>query len=228
MTWSYSPVWDVKNMHLGRFRLMRGSPGSSAREAVLRTDAAAVRKALEDLGSQGGDRSRASVIVPVHETSLTTAPERQQILGPVAAAPGAVRAKFIFEVAAGELASTPAAAEFIDAAGRLGLRCGVCSVLSGEHDGPAPADPGDAAAVEVSAGTEDAEALAGLTTFARRCRQVGRISAAYALENRALVLGAVAAGVRLLSGSAVQPPIEVLGPSRRFTLAELYAGRPRS
>ena len=130
-----------------------------------------------------------------------------------------------------EFTPSPALSHFVTTVTQLGVPCAY-GVLLGSRVAVRPAGmPITTAAVEVNAGLPEADALSLLNTFSRRSAQLGVESAAHRLDTRSLVIGAVAAGVRFLSGQAVRAEVEHLSQGLRFEPSDLYrdlllGGRP--
>jgi hypothetical protein len=74
----------------------------------------------------------------------------------------------------------------------------------------------------------EAASLRLLTAFGGLARAQGHECAAYGLKSRALVLGAIGAGFRYVSGPAVHPDVGGLATALRFEPIDLYADIQRA
>lgn len=234
--WRYAPVWDFKSMSLVRFRLTARSMDTGAGDAtaadagMLEIDLGTVSKALDDLSQLNAEGRRLLVISVVHQGSLSVQWRRDQLIELVGGASIGVRRLLRLEVAATEFSPTLALAQFLTAMTALEVQCALCVPLGSRTPVRPAGMPLKTAAVEANTRLPESEALTLLNTFSRRSAQVGLESAAHRLDTRSLVIGAVAAGIRFMSGRAVRAEVEDLSQGLRFEPSDLYRdlllGRP--
>lgn len=229
--WRYTPVWDFKSMSLVRFRLTAGRNSTAAEDpravaahdgGAFEVDVGTVSKALNDLQKLHDQGRRLLIICVVHQSSLAVQWRRDQLVDLVRAAPSSVRRLLWLEIASTEFNPTLALGQFVRAVDTLGVACSACVPLSSPTAIRPAGMPLKTAAVEATGGSAEAEALPLLNTFSRRAAQVGLGSAAHRLDSRSLVIGAVAAGIRFLSGAAIRPDLEDLAQGLRFEPSDLY------
>lgn len=225
----YTPVWDFRKMSLVRFRLAaRGTAetgadgGAAADGARFEADVGALRRALEDLSKLTSGGRRLLVVCSVHESSLGVQWRRDQLLELLREARPQVRRLLSVEIFSPEYVASLAVARFVEASDALGVECGACVPLGSTQPVRPAGTPLKTAAVDAPEGLSQTQALMALNTFSRRCAQVGLESAAHGLGTRSLVIGAIAAGIRFLSGEAVHHDINDLSNGLRFEPTDLY------
>jgi hypothetical protein len=205
--WLYTPVWDAEQHSLVRFRLTSGDRlaaaaaplGASTYGVDLRT----VSKALDDTVRMGAEGRRRSMIPVIHVSSLTVAWRRDQLIELIGHAPRPVRRLLRLEVFMPRFAVTEPLLRFAEALAAIEVRLAVGVPLEGIGALQPAGLPLAAVSVEVA---EDSPAmLRRLRDFARRCDELGLRSAAHGLDSGGLLGGALAGGVRFVSGAAVHP-----------------------
>lgn len=229
--WRYSPVWDLKSNSLVRFRLatadwqtsgMGDNSHEKRRTVTFETDTRALAKAVDDLSSLTAEGRRLFVICVISQTSLGVEWRRNQLIELLANAPPVVRHLLQVDVFSPVFDPNSALARFIEALSGLGVRTGV-SVPLESREAVRPAGMAlNASSVEVPENLSQAQTFSLLNTFARRSAQVGLESAAHGLGARPLVIGAMAAGIRFLSGEAIHADTRDLSHGLRFEARNLY------
>ncbi len=219
--YAFTPVWDTAQMTLLRYRT--AAPDLVGETETFEADLALVRAAGEELRLLAESGQRRPLTIVVRQTSLGGNAQRAAIRQAVTAVAPSLRRLLTIEVALrrGEEWSY-GSRSFLEAAGASG--CGFSVLVDLDCPHPLPAEPAlkDAGVTlsQIEASSE-AESLRLLAAFARTKAQ-GFIAAAHGLGTRSLVLGAIAAGFRYLSGPAVHPDYDNLGAAVRFEAADLY------
>ena len=233
--WRYSPVWDLKSNSMVRFRLTTADWRASGvadlshenrRTVAFETDTRALAKAVDDLSTLTAEGRRLFVICVVSQTSLGVEWRRNQLIELLANAPPVVRHLLQVDVFSPVFEPNSALGRFIEALSGLGVRTGVTVPLE-SREAVRPAGMAlNASSVEVPENLSQAQAFSLLNTFARRSAQVGLESAAHGLGVRPIVIGAMAAGIRFLSGEAVHADTQDLNHGLRFEALNLYRDLP--
>lgn len=222
----FAPVWDFEASSLIRFRLSpaASSPTAGSQGTDLQTfeqDLQALCDVSARLLGLAATKRRLALIWPVASASLADPAHQDGLLYALRQLSTDIRALLIVEVAAPSGRAMSATGQFAKRVAELNVALWTCSGLLAGNSG-VPGVPGlKAAAVELHSGIGEAEAMAALTGFARHARQASVPSAAHGLNSRSMVIGAMAAGVRYISGPAVHPAVgDVTG--LRFEAADLY------
>jgi hypothetical protein len=227
---AYSPVWDVTQMTLLRFRApivetFAGAETEHAAESeASQADLRRIRAVNDDLRDLVDHGRRLPIIVPVHHTSLGSVSQRTRLYDAFAEAPMALRKLITVEICfPREEFWTYACKAFIEMARPLGL--GWSALTDLEQPLAIPKADSILRGVATTLSSEmrsEAESLRLMTIFCQRCRALDLACAAHGLATRALVLGAVGAGFRFLSGRAVHADVSSLANAVRFEPLDLY------
>lgn len=229
-THAYSPIWDVAQMTLLRFRAV-GLGLAAANEAGrgeelegFRLDLALIRAVGADLLELVDSGRRLPVTIALRHTSLCAATQRAELHRALAETPPALRKLITLEICAPqEVFWTYACKAFFEATHPLGV--GWSAAVELERTNAIPRGAAQLRSVgALLAGRpgEDAQSMRLMAAFGARARELGLICAAYGLESRALVLAAIGAGFRFLAGPAIHADITHLKNAVKFKPLDLY------
>ena len=233
-TWSYSPVWDFRNMVLIRFRLTAHTPHGRrvhphvddrepASEARLfERDLQGLLRVLRDLAALSLTGRRLPVICPVHQSSLSRGSWRTELVQATAKAPPHVRRLLTIEVVGPpDKTSSHSIRSFADVVGRLGVCFASCIAAAGPlftYEAPSKT-----ISVELTDGARtEATAIRILSALAQSLAKPDIQLGVYSLDSRPLVLAAATSGFRFLSGSAIHPEVPGLDHATRYDLGDFY------
>lgn len=232
LTHSYSPVWDTRQMTLLHFRAhtVRSEVefDERAREVqAYRADLALVRTVALDLQGLSAEGRRLPVTVALDHASLGASSQRANLLQALAAVPPGLRKILTLEISAPASGFwTYGCKAFLEVAHTLGVGASALVPLN-EPQALPQAGALRRIATEVGGPSRrEAASLRLLTAFAGHARTLGLDCAAYGLDTRALVLGAIGASFRYVAGTAVHPDVEGLATALRFEPLDLYRDAP--
>jgi hypothetical protein len=221
---AYTPVWDVTQMTLLRYRAAAPAAGEPTPGERFETSLRLLRSVRDDLNALAGAGARRPVTLAIHQHSLGGNAERTQLRQALSEIADPLRRLVTVEIAfAHDGHWSYGCRTFVEATRALGVRYGV--LLNWEQMLTLPGDAGvQTAAVSLaSANVGEGASLSLMHGFASRARTLGLDAAAHHLGTRPLVLGALSAGFRFLSGPCVQPDTPSLTNAVRFEPLDLYA-----
>lgn len=227
---AYSPVWDLTQKTLLRFRAsLCGAPPSPETDSVLeseflRRDLILIRRVIEDLRALLEGGRRLPITIPVHHASLGSGSHRTRLFRAFAEAPPLLRKLITVEFCfPHDDFWTYPCETFLEMARPLGM--GWSALIALERPRSIPpgrswlSGVGSAISGEARTGAEN---LRLMTDFGQRSRTLNLECTLYGMSSRALVLGAVGAGFRYLSGPAIHPDVPSIANALRFEPLDLY------
>jgi hypothetical protein len=225
----YSPVWDTRQMTLLHFRAHTPRPAAEfddrAREVqAYQADLALLRAVALDLQVLTAEGRRLPVTVAIDHASLASNSQRASLIQALAAIPGAARKILALEISvSADGFWTYGCKSFLEMIRPLGVGLAARVRLDDVQAMP-PAEGLKCVATDLAARSgHEAASLRLLAVFGALARAQGHECAAYGLKSRALVLGAIGAGFRYVSGAAVHPDVNGLATALRFEPIDLYA-----
>jgi hypothetical protein len=215
----FTPVWDVSQMTLIHYRT---AVNATPENHEFETDLGLVRAVAEDLRALACAGMRRPVTVVVRQTSIASATRRTALLEALTDIEPPLRKLMTVEVVLSLGQEWGYACRtFQEGARNKGYAWSV--LLDPDQSQPIPAArPQCVGLTLANARRSEAEAMRILTAFAGRARAVDLKCAAHGLGSRPLVLGAIAAGFRYLSGAAIHEDLDDLSNALRFEGADLY------
>jgi hypothetical protein len=230
----YSPVWDTRQMTLLHFRAHASRPWAEFDERTreveaYKADIALVRAVAIDLQGLAAEGRRLPVTVAIEHSSLAVNSQRTSLIQALAAIPGASRKILTLEISApSDGFWTYGCKSFLEMSRPMGVGLAARLRLD-EPQAMPPAGGLKSVATDLGGPTRrEAASLRLLTAFGGLARAQGHECAAYGLKSRALVLGAIGAGFRYVSGPAVHPDVGGLATALRFEPIDLYADIQRA
>ena len=231
---SYSPVWDTRQMTLLHFRAHAARTwtefDSRTREVeAYKADIALMQAVTVDLRGLAVEGRRLPVTVAIEHSSLAVNSQRASLIQALASIPGAARKILTLEISVSPDGFwTYGCKSFLEMCRPLGVGLAARVALD-EPQAMPPAGGLKCVAADLSGPPRrEAASLRLLTAFGGLARAQGHEGAAYGLKSRALVLGAIGAGFRYVSGSAVHPDVGGLATALRFQPIDLYADVQRA
>ncbi|MBV9993893.1 MAG: hypothetical protein JO127_01645 [Caulobacteraceae bacterium] len=233
---AYSPIWDVGQMTLLRFRgaprtAALGEPGDRSFEAeAFKIDLELIFAAADDLRSLASHGRRLPVSLAIRHSSLGSGSQRMELRRALGEIPSELRKLLTVEICRPEQEFwTFSCKAFLEMTRPLGISFSAMIELERPRAIPPPGSwLRYVAATACGHGRSEAEMLTLLTAFGARSRALGVDCAAYDLESRSLVLGAVGAGFRFLAGRAIHPETASIAKALRFEPLDLYSDLRRS
>lgn len=215
--WRYAPIWDARTASLVRFRLTPGEGTQPSLDRVLRhdpdpfeIDMLALTKAVGDLSRLTSEGRRLGVTCAIRQASLETHARRDRIVDALTRAAPLVRRLLALEVVVAEVETTFALSHLLDACQPLRVRCGLSVPLGARRSMRAVDERLGGVAVEVPARAPHDKVVADLAALSAQCSRAGLDAGAHGLDTPAVVAGALAAGVRFVSGEAVHADVRDL------------------
>ena len=232
----YSPVWDVTQMTLLRFRAFvleeptAGPPNRALEWEAFQADLALIRAVGEDLRELADNGRRLPITLALRHTSLSSGSQRMRIYQALAELPAPLHKLMTLEIClSSDEFWTYACRAFLEMTRPLGV--GWSALIDLERPQAIPQGGswlrgvGGALADEARG---EAESMRLLSSFGARARALRLECAAYGLSSRALVLGAVGAGFRFLAGPAIHVDVQRPAMAVRFEPLDLYPDLARS
>lgn len=226
----YSPLWDVAQMTLLRFRAVAADgplvaisdPNPEA--TATQNDLIRIQAVIEDLYELVQSGRRLPVTIPIQHASLGSVSQRGRIQKAISESPHELRKLITVEICSpNDEFWTYSCRTFLETARTLNI--GWSALIALDHPSLIPHPRsllrGVGAVISVDEHNE-AERLRLMKDFGQRARLQGVECAAYGLTSRALVLGAVGAGFRFLSGPAIQKDVRGIANAVRFDPLDLY------
>lgn len=232
---SYSPVWDTRQMTLLHFRARiprtYGELEDRASEGPAHSaDVTLLRAVAIDLQGLAAEGRRLPVTIEIEHSSLASNSRRTNIVQALSGIPTAMRKFVTLEIGAPlEGFWTYGCKTFLEMSRPLGI--GLSARARLEEPQAIPLGGGGLRSVAVDLSGQfrgEAASLRLLTTFCEQARTLGYECAAYGLASRALVLGAMGAGFRYVSGPAVHADVPEISTALRFEPLDLYADVQRA
>jgi hypothetical protein len=225
----YSPVWDTRQMTLLHFRAHGSRPWAEFDDRMreveaYKADIALVRAVALDLQGLAAEGRRLPVTVAIEHSSLAVNSQRASLIQALAAIPSASRKILTLEIGVPTDGFwTYGCKSLLEMCRPLGV--GLTARLRlDETQAMPPASGLKGVATDLEGPPRrEAASLRLLTVFGGLARAQGHECAAYGLKSRALVLGAIGAGFRYVSGPAVHPDVSGLATALRFEPIDLYA-----
>jgi len=236
--WRYSPIWDYEKSALIRFRLnacvggrtvhpYSGTHPDASEAALFDNDLKAVSKVLADLALLANRGRRLPVACPVHFSSVSLESRRARLFHELRGGPAQTNRLVVLEVVRPpEALWARGFLDIADAFRRSGFSVGMCLPADrlAEVDAIAPHVQALTTETPRSNAIEKVK-IEQLNAFARRTRSARIDAGVYGLGTRSLVMAALGAGYRFLSGEAVQESTEALDNALRFDALDLYVKR---
>jgi hypothetical protein len=226
---AYTPVWDTQQMTLLRFRAHVQRPhGDFENRAVearaYEADVALLHGVAADLQALAADGKRFPVSIQIEHSSLASNSRRSNLIQALAAIPPLARKALTLEIGAPlDGFWTLGLKAFLEVIRPQGIGVSARMQLEEPHT-IATGGVLKSIAVDLSGlGRGEAASLRLLTAFGEAVRSQGYECAAYSLNSRALVLGAMGAGFRYVAGRAVHADVPALTTALRFEPLDLYA-----
>lgn len=231
---SYSPVWDTKQMTLLHFRAhiprAYGEMEERASEGPAHNaDVTLLRGVARDLQGLAAEGRRFPVAIQIEHSSLASNSRRTNIVQALSGIPIALRKFATLEIGAPlDGFWTYGCKTFLEMSRPLGI--GLSARVRLEEPQAIPVGSG-LRSIAVDLGGQyrgEAATLRLLTAFCEQAGGLGHECAAYGLNSRALVLGAMGAGFRYVSGRAVHADVPEMSNALRFEPLDLYADVQRA
>ncbi len=230
----YSPVWDTRQMTLLHFRAHAAQPWAEFDDRMreveaYKTDIALVRAVVIDLQGLAAEGRRLPVTVAIEHSSLAVNSQRASLIQALAAIPGAARKILTLEIGVPTDGFwTYGCKSLLEMCRPLGVGLAARVRLDEPQAMPQASGLKSVATDLDGSPRREAASLRLLTGFGGLARAQGHECAAYGLKSRALVLGAIGAGFRYVSGPAVHPDVSGLATALRFEPIDLYADVQRA
>ena len=197
--------------------------GAGADDQTFSADLRAVCKVIGDLIELTALGRRMAVVCRVHETSLLREDERTSLIAALEHASPAIRRLLVVEVFGTEITGGLPFIQFGRSLEALGIGVSTCAVLGSARTHTSTIESVRTVAVQVpDSAAGDASVIQALNTFAEQALSKSRSGALYGAPTRSIVLAALGAGFRFISGPALLPDIDELAQGLRLHPADLY------